>query len=259
MDKIKVLVVGCNGKMGQLVCDLIKQSDNMEVIAGFDTAMREFSEFTVYEDIDSLVCAFSDDECVHPDVIIDFSAPECTMSVLESFASYYFIPMVIATTGFSAEQIDKIKELSALSPILMSSNMSPEIPIIKKALQVITPLLSDCDIEISEVHHNRKKDAPSGTAKTLAEVIISSLENSREIIYGREGKREPKEIGIASLRGGDVVGIHTIHFFSKYGEVEITHRENRREAFAEGAIKAAKFLVDNCAPSGLFDMDSLTQ
>ena len=254
---MKILINGCNGKMGSLVCDLIKESDNMEVIAGFDTAMREFSEFTVYENIDNLVDAFSDGECEHPDVIIDFSSPECSMSVLESFASYYYIPMVIATTGFSDEQINKINELSSGIPIFMSSNMAYEVNVIKHALQVIAPLLSDCDIEILEIHHNRKKDAPSGTAKMLAAAINSSLENSKDIIYGREGKREPKEIGISALRGGDVVGTHEVHFFSKFGEIELIHRENSRAAFAEGAIKAAKFLVDECAACGLFNMDNL--
>lgn len=257
MNEIKVLVSGCNGKMGQLVCDLIMKIDDMEVVAGFDTAMREFSEFSVFENITDLVDSY-DDENLHPDVIIDFSSPECSINVLESYARKHKIPMVIATTGFSEEQLTSIEEISLEVPVFISSNMSYEVNVIKNILQTITPLLSDCDIEILEIHHNRKKDAPSGTAKMLAEAINSSLKNNKEIIYGRKGKREPKEIGIASLRGGDVVGTHTVYFFSKYGEIEITSRENSRGAFAEGSIKAAQFLVNSGETAGLFDMDALT-
>lgn len=249
MEKKKVLVSGCNGHMGQIVCRLINESSNFEVLYGFDTAAREFSPFPVFEYASGL-----EGMDIKPDVIIDFSAPKATLEIL-GYADLYDIPIVIATTGFSESQINVIKNCSASIPIFMSANMSFEIALLKNVLKEIAPVLLGVDIEITEIHHNRKKDAPSGTAKLLADSINESFGNSKKTVYGRTGKRENDEIGISSIRGGNIVGTHTVSFLGQYETLEITHTAHSRELFAEGALKAAEFLIG--AKIGLYDMDDL--
>lgn len=250
MKKKKVLVSGCNGHMGQIVCRLIDQSENFRVLYGFDKSAWEFSEFFPCVNLDDI------DEENLPDIIIDFSAPEATMQLLD-FAQKYNIPIVIATTGFSEEENKKIIEAADNIPIFKSANMSFEVCLLKNVLQLIASKLSESDIEILETHHNKKKDAPSGTALLLANAIKDSFaDGEKKIIYGREGKREKDEIGISALRGGNVVGEHSVFFYGKYETLEIKHSALSRDLFAEGAIKAAEFLVNQTEP-GLYTMDYL--
>ena len=259
MSKIKVLVSGCNGHMGQIICRLISESDDMEVVAGFDTAMHEFSEFSVFESISDLKDWLTEDENICPDIIIDFSSPDCTMKILD-LAVEYSIDMVIGTTGLSDDQLAKIKDASLEISILRSANMSYEVNLVSKILKEISPKLADSsDIEIVEAHHNRKIDAPSGTAKMLAETINSSLGNTKEILFNRSGKREDNEIGIISLRGGDIVGTHSIYYFGKYEILEITHKALSRDLFADGALKAARFIYEasKTLSNGLYSMEDL--
>lgn len=276
MERKRVIVVGCNGAMGQIVCRLISESKDLKVFAGLDVSAREFSEFPVFEDIEDLkiFIAENDELDINDYVIVDFSQPECTMEVLEEIAVPLEIPMVIATTGFSPEQLETIKayteeEKSAAAErndakilLFMSSNMSYEIKLLSDLLRQLAPKLAgDYDIEIVETHHNRKADAPSGTAKTLAAVINDSLNDENEIIYGRTGKRRENQIGIASLRGGNVVGEHEVRFIGQSDELIITHRAFSRELFAEGALKAVRFLFKQIEEgdgySHLYTMDDL--
>lgn len=245
MEKIKVLVSGCNGHMGQIVCRLIGDSDDMYVSCGYDSSTIGMTQFPVFNSIEDL-----ENSKIHPDIIIDFSQPECTMSILRYFAHKHSIPMVIATTGLSEFQLSAIKSHSEESLIFISSNMSYEINLLEQLLSELAPKLSNYDIEIVETHHNRKKDDPSGTAKTLANAINAALGNSKRIVYGRTGKREPDEIGIASLRGGNVVGTHTIKFLGEFDSLEITHTAFSRDMFAEGALKAARYMME-CKKSGI--------
>ena len=246
---IKVLINGCNGKMGQEVAKQVDKTEGFTVLSGvdrLDTGDNKFPVYTLYENITEM-----------PDIIIDFSVPEATFKALE-FASKNNIPIVIATTGFTDEQTNKIKEYSKTIPIFKSANMSFEINLMAKIVAQMATLINDADIEIVEAHHNRKIDAPSGTALLLADSINSALDNKMNYEYNRHAKREKRsknEIGIHSIRGGNIVGKHTVSFYSDDEYFEITHNVSSRSVFAKGAIKAAEFLVHK-AP-GLYDMNNL--
>lgn len=246
---IKVLINGCNGKMGQEVAKEIKLTQDIEVLCGvdrIDTGDNNFPVFTNINDINLI-----------PDVIIDFSIPEATFKILE-FAQKHKIPTVIATTGLSENQISKLEEYSKEFPIFRSSNMSYEINLMANLVAQIAKKLSDSDIEIIETHHNRKIDSPSGTALILADSINKALDNKMSYEYDRHSKREKRsktEIGIHSIRGGNEVGKHSVIFFGNNESFEITHNVNSRAVFANGAIKAALFIVHK--DNGLYNMNNL--
>lgn len=246
---IKVLINGCNGKMGQELAKAIEKNDNFKTICGVDRIDTGDNKFPVYTDISKIA--------EEPDVIIDFSIPVATFKILE-YAVNKHIPIVICTTGFSEEELEKIKKLSNQVPIFRSANMSYEINLMSSLVAQITKYLKDADIEIIETHHNRKVDAPSGTALLLADRINKELNNEMHYEYDRHSKREKrnkKEIGIHSIRGGNIVGTHTVTFFSENETFEITHTANSRGVFAEGALKAAAYLV--VQDNGLYSMNDL--
>lgn len=246
---INVLVNGCNGKMGQEVVTQIESDKDLLVLAGFDREDLGNASYPVYTNFSSIT--------VEPDVIIDFSVPVATLNILE-YAKEHSVPIVIATTGFSDEQLEKIKEYSKYIPIFQSANMSYDINLMAKLLSQIAPILKNSDIEIIETHHNRKIDAPSGTALLLADSINKSLDNSMEYNFNRFSNRERRkknEIGFSSIRGGNIVGEHTVKFYSPYETFEITHTSYSRSVFAEGALKATKFIIQK--KSGLYNMDDL--
>lgn len=246
---INVLVNGCNGRMGKEVIKQMSQYPDMITSCGFDindTGLNAFPVYQKLEDIKSPV-----------DVIIDFSVPVSTLNILE-FAMQNKISMVIATTGFSEEEKNKIKQTSSIIPIFQSANMSFTINLMSKIVAQIAPLLKDTDIEIVETHHNQKKDAPSGTALLLADSINKSLNNTMKYTFNRHDinkKREKNEIGFSSIRGGNIVGEHTVDFFGLYETFEISHKTYSRTVFADGSLKAAKFLVNQ--PIGFYNMNDL--
>ncbi len=248
---INVLINGCNGKMGQ---EVIKRLDNypeFSLLGGFDkenSGKFTFPVYTSFEQIKNL-----------PNIIIDFSIPDATLNVL-TFAKQNKIPIVIATTGFSAKQEAIIEEYANYIPIFKSANMSFDINLMCKILSNIAPALNNCDIEITETHHNKKIDAPSGTALLLANSINNSLSNKYTYNFGRfsnQEKRSKNEIGFSSIRGGNIVGEHTVQFFGDNETFEITHKTYSRSIFADGAIKAAKFLITK--PNGFYTMNDLEQ
>lgn len=246
---IKVLINGCNGKMGQEVAKEIKITQDVEVLCGVDRIDTGDNNFPVFTDINDINLI--------PDVIIDFSIPEATFKILE-FAQKHKIPTVIATTGLSDEQISSLEEYSKAFPIFRSSNMSYEINLMAKLVAELAQKLSDSDIEIVETHHNRKIDSPSGTALILADSINNALDNKMNYEYDRHSKREKRsknEIGIHSIRGGNEVGKHSVIFFGNNESLEITHNVNSRAVFASGAIKAAMFIVHK--ENGLYNMNNL--
>jgi 4-hydroxy-tetrahydrodipicolinate reductase len=246
---LEVLVNGCNGKMGQVVCGLVEKDEELLLKCGFDKENTGEFSFPVYTNINEIP--------EKPDVIIDFSVPVATLNILK-YARENKIPTVIATTGFSEEEENLIKQYSKEFPIFKSANMSYDINIMKKILMELAPLLKDTDIEITEVHHNRKIDSPSGTAQMLADAINSSLGNTYHCEYNRHDKREKrdkKEIGMSSIRGGNIVGEHTVQFFGEFETFEIKHTSYSRNVFAEGAIKAAKFIYNK--EPGFYNMDSM--
>ena len=247
---LEVLVNGCNGKMGKVVCELIKQNENLNVQAGFDKSSNSDFSFPVYTKIEDIK--------EKPDVIIDFSLPIATLNILE-YANKNNIPIVIATTGFTEEQEDKIREYSKNIPIFKSANMSFDIMIMKKLVSYLAPLLKGTDIEIIEAHHNRKVDSPSGTAQMLADAINESLGNTMHCEYNRHDKHEKRnknEIGMSSIRGGNIVGEHTVQFIGDFETFEIKHTSYSRNVFAEGSLKAAEFIAKQS--SGLYNMEDMS-
>lgn len=247
---IKVLINGCNGKMGQVVSELAKKDEEIEVVAGFDISQRkdDYPIFTKLEDIDA-----------NPDVIIDFSVPQATFNILK-YALDTNTPIVIATTGFTDEENKKIEEMSKKVAIFKSANMSFDVTMMKNLLKQIAPKLEGTDIEITEVHHNRKIDSPSGTAQMFADSINQALGNKYHCEYNRHDKHEKRdkyEIGMNSIRGGNIVGEHIVQFFGEFETFEIKHTSYSRNVFAEGALKAAKFL--NGKNNGFYNMDDLAK
>ena len=246
---INVLISGCNGKMGKEVINQMSFYPNMFLSCGFDINDNGLNNFSVYkkiEDINNPV-----------DVIIDFSVPASTLNILE-FAIKNKIPIVIATTGFSNEEKETIKKASKFIPIFQSANMSFDINLMSKIVAELALLLKDADIEIIETHHNCKKDSPSGTALLLADNINKRLKNKMKYTFERHQshkKREKNEIGFSSIRGGNIVGEHTVKFFSVNETFEISHTSYSRSVYADGALKAAEFLISK--PSGYYDMNDL--
>lgn len=251
MEKKKVLVVGCNGRMGQLVCKTVKASSEFELFGGYDVTPSVNGDFPVYSNLLNMHGL--------PDVVIDFSVPAATKEVLDwSNLLEVPVPIVIATTGLPNELLAEIKNSFCKNmPIFLSSNMSYWINVMLKSLQLLAAKLpSGSDIEILEEHHRRKKDVPSGTAKNLIfPALNDALGGGMNMVLCRQGKREDNEIGVVSLRGGDVPGTHTVTFYGEHEKLSITHEAHSPEIFADGALKAASFLLEQ--ENGLYDMNDM--
>ena len=246
---IKVLINGCNGKMGQEVINAINNNEKFEVLNGVDIKENPSYIFPVYTNTNEIK--------ERPDVIIDFSVPVATMKILE-YAKVNNIPIVIATTGFSNEEKKKVEEYSKSIPIFQSANMSYDINLMKKVVAEVAKNLNKTDIEIIETHHNRKIDSPSGTALLLADSINNALDSKMEYNFNRfqnREKRKKNEIGFSSIRGGNIVGEHTVIFFGENESFEITHKAYSRGVFAEGALKGAEFIVEKI--NGYYSMDDI--
>ncbi len=190
------------------------------------------------------------------DIAIDFSRPE-TLSAVEEYVRRTGTPLLSGTTGYTEEELERLRALGEFAPVLWAANYSIGIAVFRRALEQISGTLKPSfDIEIEETHHNQKADAPSGTAKLLLSAI--DPEGAYTPVYGREGncgRRGEKEIGVHALRGGTVAGTHTVHFFGPDEELEITHRASSRKIFVNGALAMAKALV--AKPKGWYDLDAL--
>lgn len=249
---IHVLINGCNGRMGQEVAKVVQNQEDMTVLAGFDRTETDYMSYHVYTKLEDLPAS-------EIDVIIDFSVPEATFHLL-AYAQKHHIPMVIATTGFTEEERSTIRQLAKDLPIFQSANMSFDINLMGKIVAELAKHLSDTDIEIIESHHNQKIDAPSGTAIQLADKINDVLPEKCDYVFDRHSKREKRgkrEIGFSSIRGGNIVGTHTVQFIGANETFEVTHTSYSRTVFAEGAVKAARFLIN--MPNGFYDMNDLIQ
>jgi len=246
---INVVISGCNGSMGRALTNIIDEMDDMKIVAGIDKNINLYNNnYPVYESPLSIK-----EKC---DVIIDFSQPSNLDGLLE-YSINNNIAIVIATTGFSEEQELKIKEASKFTRIFMSSNTSLGVNVLINLSKQATNILGNMtDIEIIEKHHNKKVDAPSGTAKMIANAINKELDNSMEFNYGRYGndsKRKEKEIGIHAIRGGTIPGEHTVIFAGLDEIIEIKHTALSKKVFAQGAIKAAQYILEK--DNGIYDMD----
>ena len=242
---------GCNGKMGQVIADLVKQDEEAEIVAGIDIGNAENTQFPVYSRL--LDCKED------ADVIIDFSIAKAVDQLLED-AVIKNLPIVLCTTGLSSEQLDKVDETSKKIPILKSANMSLGVNTLLKLVQTAAQVLTQAnfDIEIIEKHHNQKIDAPSGTAVALADAINEALENEYTYEYDRTSKREKrdkKEIGISAVRGGNIVGEHEVIFAGTDEIIEFKHTAYSKAIFAKGAISAGKYLAGKKA--GMYNMSDV--
>ncbi len=247
----KIIMHGCNGKMGHVISDLVMQDPNIRIVAGIDVNTQSFFDYPVYSDI--FDCP------IQADVIIDFSTAKAILPLL-NYSKAKNIPVVLCTTGLSQAQIEMIHKSSQEVGILYSANMSLGVNLLLNLVKKAASVLSEANfnIEIVEKHHNQKIDAPSGTALAFAYSINNALNNTYHYTYDRtqeRKKRDTKEIGIHAIRGGTIVGEHSILFAGKDEVIELKHSAMSKEIFAVGAIKAAKFMRSK--PSGLYDMQDV--
>ena len=244
----KMIMHGCNGRMGHVIADLVKEDADIEIVAGVDAYGESSYAFPVFKSLG---------ECnVSADVIVDFSNASAADGLLD-YCAEKNIPVVLCSTGLSEKQLEKVRETSEKVAVLKSANMSVGINALLKVLKEVSPLFAAAgfDIEIVEKHHNQKLDAPSGTAIALADSINESMNNEYEYVYDRSSRREKrpeKEIGISAVRGGTIVGDHDVIFAGTDEVIEIKHRAYSKAVFAKGAIDAAKYLANK--PAGLYNM-----
>lgn len=236
---VKIIMHGCNGKMGQTISGIVAGDNETEIVAGIDVYDGIQNTYPVYKNIK---------DCdVAADVIIDFSTASAVDDLLDYSAATQ-IPVVLCTTGLSEEQLAKVEETAKKVAVLKSANMSLGINTIMKLLQDAVKVFGTAgyDIEIVEKHHNLKLDAPSGTALALADSMNEVMDHQYEYIYDRSGrrqKRDAKELGISAVRGGTIVGEHEVYFAGTDEVIEIKHTAYSKAVFAKGAVEAAKFLV----------------
>ena len=244
---LKIIINGYSGSMGKVLTKCANEDSELEIVCGAskDDLDVPFKTYQKMSDVEELA-----------DVIIDFSH-HSTIDDTLSYAIKTKTPIVIATTGFNEEELEKIKKASNIIPIFHSSNMSLGVNVLVKLVKEAAKSLNGFDIEIIEKHHNKKLDAPSGTAVMIANGVKEVLPDS-EYIYGRHGrsdKRSSNEIGIHAIRGGTIVGEHTTIFAGHDEVVEIKHSAQSKDIFAKGAIAAAKFLVKQEA--GYYNMNNM--
>ena len=253
---LSIIVMGAAGRMGSTIARLVNEADDLSLAAVLERQEAE-DRLAAFKASGALIS--SDISKVLPAcpgaVVIDFTAPEATM-VTARAAAENGNPVIIGTTGFSDEQLAELDELASRSLVFRSANMSVGINVIMDILPRLTALLGDAyDVEMMEIHHNKKKDAPSGTALLLAEPLLKAKGLTRDDINtNRFDVREPRkhaEIGIQSLRGGDVVGVHTIYYMGPGERIEIS-----RENFANGALRAARWIVSQ-KPGRLYNMQDV--
>lgn len=248
---IKILMHGCNGRMGQMISGLVRDEEEMMIAAGVDTYQGVSNEYPVFGSIDAC-----DDDV---DVVIDFSNAAAADAVMEYCAKRQ-IPLVFCTTGLSEEQLQKLEDTAKQTAVLKSANMSLGINLLLKLLKDAAKVLAPAgyDIEIVEKHHNQKLDAPSGTALALADSINEAMDGSYVYTYDRSQvrrKREKKEIGISAVRGGTIVGEHEVLFAGLDEVIELKHTAYSRSVFGKGALEAARFLAGK--PAGMYDMSDV--
>ena len=248
---INVVVCGALGRMGMTVGRLVNEAPDMELVGGIDLRGGSFFGVDVTEAslIDSLLAS------VKPDVLIDFTAPAASVSHIRA-AARSRTAAVVGTTGFSPEQrAEMAKAVEGTIPAVISNNFSIGVNIFWNLLREAARMLPEYDVEVLEAHHRYKKDAPSGTAKTILQILDEEL-GSREKKYGREGMMERgKEIGVHVIRGGDIVGDHSVLFSGNFETIELSHRAYDRTVFAHGALKAAHWVAGK--KPGLYGMNDV--
>lgn len=256
----KIIISGPYGRMGQALCRLVNSVEDLELAGGLvaqDSTSNPESAAVKPPRTSTQLADLTAGAAPTDFVLIDFTQPTATIARLHE-AAELGIPAVVGTTGFVAEQQKEIDQLAKRIPILAAANMSVGVNVLLDIVKDLAARLSDYDIEVIETHHRLKKDAPSGTALAFANAAAASREVSLNDVarHGREGlvgERTPGEIGIHAIRGGDVVGDHTILFAGTGERIEITHKASSRDAFASGALTAARFIAKQSP--GLYTMN----
>lgn len=247
----RMIMHGCNGRMGQMITGIVKEDPDIEIVAGVDTNNVQLNDYPVFSCIS---------ECdIDADVVVDFGAASAIDNLLKVCVKRN-LPIVLCTTGLSDVQLADMKVASSKIAILKSANMSLGINLLMKILKDAANVLAPAgfDIEIVEKHHRMKLDAPSGTAIALADSINEARDNEYEYIYDRSQvrqKRGDKELGISAVRGGSIVGDHDVIFAGQDEVITFSHTAYSRAVFAKGAVSAAKFLSGKAA--GLYDMSDV--
>lgn len=245
----KIILSGCLGRMGSAITEIVKNTEGAQIVCGFDVAegVRTYPVYSNYADVD-----------VDADVIIDFSHPANFENIL-TFAKAKKLPIIMCTTGLSPEQKAELNSASAEIPVFFSANMSLGINLLIRLAKMATKVLeTSYDIEIIEKHHNKKLDAPSGTALAIADAIADTMTDGANYVYERQSvrrQREKNEIGIHAIRGGTIVGDHDVIFAGPDEVITLSHSAASREVFAQGAVRAAMFM--NGKPKGFYCMDDL--
>ena len=254
---IKILLNGCYGRMGRMLAQTAAKYTDIEIVAGLDVVAPPADGFSIPPAFPVYIVNADDNSGVEAlegvgfDVVVDFSNPAMLKMVL-GLATARSVPLVIATTGFSDAQLGDISEAAKKIPVFRSANMSIGINLMSRLLKTAAAALADgFDIELVEAHHNQKLDAPSGTALLLADAMNDTLDGSLEYVYNRHdvrAKRGKKELGIHAIRGGTIVGEHSVIFAGNDEVIEIKHTAMSRVVFAEGALRAVRFMAGQHAP-----------
>lgn len=245
---IRIIMNGCNGKMGQVISNLAALDSEVKIVAGVDARDDGHNSYPVYADLD---------DCLEEaDCLIDFSVASIVDHMLD-YCMKKQLPCVVCTTGLSEAQLLKLKETSGKIAVLKSANMSLGINLLLKLVKDAAEVLAKAgfDMEIVEKHHNLKVDAPSGTALALADSINEEFDNEYTYVYDRSTRREKrpvKEIGISAVRGGSIVGDHDVIFAGTDEVVTFSHTAYSKAVFGKGALQAAKFLAGR--PAGFYNM-----
>ncbi|NIP39721.1 MAG: 4-hydroxy-tetrahydrodipicolinate reductase [Candidatus Dadabacteria bacterium] len=262
MGVIRAGVVGVGGKMGERILSLLLENGDFEVAGATEVARsrligKDVGSLSAQKKTSVTVSDNLDDAFKDADGIIDFTSPESTLMTAE-YAAHYSKALVVGTTGFDEKQKVKLTKLAYNFPCVFSPNMSVGVNVMFEMSKKLTELLgADFDIEILEAHHRNKKDSPSGTALRIAEVVSETLDKNLNDIavysrHGNIGARKKGELGIQTLRGGDVVGEHSLIFYGDGERVEFTHKASSRDTFANGAIRALRWVHDK--PAGIYTM-----
>ena len=246
-----ILLCGCNGKMGAAVQNFVAEREDCTITAGVDISCTSNGSFPVYRSLSEVT--------EQADVLIDFSHPSSLSDILSYCRTHSGLSAVLCTTGYSPEQVKEVKEAAKTLPLFYSRNMSLGVNLLLELAKKAEAVLGNgFDVEIVEMHHNQKLDAPSGTALMLADAINEVRENSMKYTYDRHSqrkKREKGEIGLHSVRGGTIVGEHQVIFSGQHEVLTLSHSAQSKELFAAGAVNAANFM--NGKNAGLYDMSDL--
>lgn len=264
MSALKIALAGASGRMGRMLIETVLATPSVQLVGVYERAhsaligqdagafLGQRTGVSVSHEMHAVLAA--------ADCLIDFTRPEGTLAHLQA-AAEHGVKLVIGTTGFTPAQRAEIEAAASRVPIVLAPNMSVGVNVTFKLLELAARLLaSDYDIEIIEAHHRHKVDAPSGTALKMGEIVAQAVgrDLAEVAVYGREGvtgERKPSTIGFATVRGGDIVGDHTVLFAGAGERIEITHKSASRISYAQGALRAAHFLADK--PNGLFDMQDV--